>query len=151
MILELKLYWKRNVSFTERTRMIRVLMQKKIPISISAEMFKNSSKFCKMRGSAKKLTRLKVLRIDTTWSALMTLKCLYGPRTSGSTRILSADGSKLINDKKRILERWAEHINSVINRPSNICDEAIHRLPQVTINKELYALPSVEEVTKAIK
>ena len=35
------------------------------------------------------------------------LKCLYGPRTPGSTPILSADGSRLITDKKRILERWA--------------------------------------------
>ena len=66
MILKLKLYWKKNVSFKERMRMIWVLMQRKMPISISAEMFKKSSKFCKMRGSAKKLTRFKVLKIDTT-------------------------------------------------------------------------------------
>ena len=49
------------------------------------------------------------------------------------------------------MERWAEHFSSVLNRPSKISDEAIHRLPQVTINKELDALPSVEEVTRAIK
>ena len=47
MILKLKLYWKRNASFTERTRMIRVLMRRKMPISISAEMFKKSSKLTK--------------------------------------------------------------------------------------------------------
>ena len=79
------------------------------------------------------------------------LKCLYAPWTLGSTPILSADGSKLIIDKKGILERWAEHFNSVLNRPSKICDEAIHRLPQVTINKELDALPSLEKVTRAFK
>ena len=79
------------------------------------------------------------------------LKCLYGPRTSGSTPILSADGSRLITDKKRILERWAKHFNSVLNRPSKICDEAILRLSQITINKKFDVLPSVEEVTRAIK
>ena len=78
-------------------------------------------------------------------------KCLNEPRTSRSTPILSADGSRLITDKKQILERWAEHFYSVLNRPSKICDEAIYRLPQVTINKELDALPSVEEVTRAIE
>ena len=79
------------------------------------------------------------------------LKCLFGSRTSGSTPILSVDGSRLITDKKGILERWAEHFNSVLNRPSKISDETIHRLSQVTINKELDALPSVEEVTRAIR
>ena len=79
------------------------------------------------------------------------LKCLYGPRTSRSTLILSADDSRLITDKKGISERWAEHYNSVLNRPSKISDEVIHRLPQVTINKKLDALSSVEEVTRAIK
>ena len=34
-----------------------------------------------------------------------TLKCLYGPQSSKNTPILSADGSKLITDKKGILER----------------------------------------------
>ena len=79
------------------------------------------------------------------------LKCLYGPRSSKNTPILSADGSKLITDKKGILERWAEHFNGVLNRPSKINDEAIQRLFQVEINKDLDALPSVDEVARTIK
>ena len=79
------------------------------------------------------------------------LKCLYGPQSSKNTSILSADGSKLITDRKGILERWAEHFNGVSNRPSKINDEAIQRLLQVEINKDLDALPSVDEVARAIK
>ena len=79
------------------------------------------------------------------------LKCLYGPQSSKNTPILSADGSKLITDKKGILERWARHLNGVLNRPSKINDEAIQRLLQVEINKDLNALPSFDEVARAIK
>ncbi|XP_071508585.1 uncharacterized protein [Diadema antillarum] len=59
------------------------------------------------------------------------LKAVYGPKPSGSSPILSADGSTLLTEKKLILERWAEHFNSVLNQPAQINNEAINRLPQV--------------------
>ena len=79
------------------------------------------------------------------------LREVYGPTTSGSSPLLSADGSTLITDKDKILERWAEHFNSVLNRPSNINDEAINRLPQVPVNEMLDAIPTFEEIQKAIR
>ena len=79
------------------------------------------------------------------------LKAVYGPQSSGSSPLLSSDGTTLLNDKKRILDRWAEHFNSVLNRPSSINDEAIDRLPQEPIKEELNIPPSSEEVSKAIK
>ncbi len=48
------------------------------------------------------------------------LKCVFGPLTSGSSPLLSADGATLITDKHKIAERWAEHFNGVLNRPSSI-------------------------------
>ena len=79
------------------------------------------------------------------------LKEVYGPPSSGSSPLLSADGNTLITDKEKLLERWAEHFNSVLNRPSSINEEAIDRLPQVPIDETLADPPSDEEVTKAIK
>ena len=79
------------------------------------------------------------------------LKAVYGPQPSGSSPLLSADRSALLTDKKQILERWADHFNSVLNRPAAINDEAIARLPQLAINQELDVPPSNEEVNKAIK
>ena len=35
------------------------------------------------------------------------LKTIYGPPTSGSSTMLSADGKELITDKNNIVERWA--------------------------------------------
>ena len=79
------------------------------------------------------------------------LKAVYGPRFSGSSPLLSADGGTLLTEKKLILERWAEHFDSVLNRPAQINDEAIARLPQVPINHQLDVFPTEEEVHKAIK
>ena len=46
------------------------------------------------------------------------LKPIYGPNCSGGTILLSADGSTLLIEKDELLERWAEHSNSELNRPS---------------------------------
>ena len=66
---------------------------------------------------------------------------------------MEADGSTLLTDKDAILERWTEHFNSVINRPSTTCinDNAINRLPQVKCNVLLDEFPVVTETTKAIQ
>ncbi len=81
------------------------------------------------------------------------LKEIYGPTTTRSPPILSADGSNLITDKDKILERWAEHFDrlSVLNRPSTINDEAIHRLPQVPVNDTMNAIPIFDEIQKATR
>eukprot|EP00745_Piridium_sociabile_P007473 TRINITY_DN1490_c1_g1_i7.p1 TRINITY_DN1490_c1_g1~~TRINITY_DN1490_c1_g1_i7.p1 ORF type:complete len:702 (-),score=160.58 TRINITY_DN1490_c1_g1_i7:112-2217(-) len=79
------------------------------------------------------------------------LKAIYGPTSSGSSPLRSADGGTLITDKEKILERWAEHFDGVLNRPSAINDEAIARLPQVPINTTLDDLPTDAEVAKAIR
>ena len=70
------------------------------------------------------------------------LKALYGPQTSGSSSLLSADGTQLLSEKKQTLERWAECFESVLNHPSTIKDEAITHLTQVETNQEMDNLPT---------
>ena len=79
------------------------------------------------------------------------LKTVYGPQSSGTTPLLSADGTSLLTVKEAILKRWAEHFDGVLNRLSSINDEAINRLPQVECNPLLDELPTVSETMKAIK
>ena len=79
------------------------------------------------------------------------LKTIYGPQSSRTTPLLSADGTSVLTDKEAILKRWAEHFDGVLNRPSSINDEAINRLPQVECNPLLDELPTVSETVKAIK
>ena len=47
------------------------------------------------------------------------LKAVYGPQSSGFSPLLSADGTTLLTDKKEILERWAEHFDSVPSQASH--------------------------------
>ena len=79
------------------------------------------------------------------------LKTIYGPQSSGTTPLLSTDGTSLLTDKEATLKIWAEHFDDVLNRPSSISDEAINRLPQVECNPLLDELPTVSETVKAIK
>ena len=79
------------------------------------------------------------------------LKTVYGPQSTGSSPLLTADGTQLLTEKKQILDRWAEHFDQVLNRPATINDEAIARLPQVETNKDLDNPPTEEEVRKAVK
>ena len=79
------------------------------------------------------------------------LKAVYGPQTSGSSPLLSPDGTIFLTDKKLILERWVEHFNNVLNRLAKISEEAIACLAQVPTNQELDIPPTAEEVCKASK
>ena len=79
------------------------------------------------------------------------LKTIYGPKSSGATTLLSADGNTLLTDKEAIFERWAEHFNSVLNRPSSINQDAIDRLPQIECNVLLDEFPTVKEKRKAVQ
>ena len=79
------------------------------------------------------------------------LKTVYGPKSSGTTSLFSADGSTLLTDKDVILKRWAEHFDSVLNRPSTINDNAINKLPQVECNVLLDEIPTITEAMEAIK
>ena len=69
------------------------------------------------------------------------LKEVYGPTPSGTSPLLSADGSTSITDKEKVLERWAEHFDIILNCPPTISDEATDRLPQAPIDEKLDAIP----------
>nr|VZH99574.1 unnamed protein product [Spirometra erinaceieuropaei] len=79
------------------------------------------------------------------------IKAVYGPPTKGTAPLLSADGSTLLTEKTQILQRWAEHIRGVLNRPSVISDAAIGRLPQVKTNVNLDLPPSLQGTIRAVQ
>ena len=76
------------------------------------------------------------------------LKKISGPQSSGTTLLLSANGTSLLTDKEAILKKWAEYFDGVLNRPSSINDKAINRLPQVECNPQLDEFPTVSETVK---
>lgn len=62
-------------------------------------------------------------------------KTIYGPQQSGTSPVLSADGSKLNDDHEHEILNWlAEHFNAILNLPSSIYSDAINNPSQVEIN-----------------
>ena len=78
------------------------------------------------------------------------MKALYGPQSSGTSSLLSFDGSTLVTEKTAILQRWAEHFHSVLNRPSAISEAALANLPEIEVNTLLADPPSLTEVNQAV-
>ena len=78
------------------------------------------------------------------------LKEVYDPTNADSSPLLSADGAKPISEKNKTLEMWAQHFDSVLNRPSSINDKAIKRLPEVPMKESLDVTPTRGEVQIAI-
>lgn len=78
------------------------------------------------------------------------IKAVYGSQLLSLSPLLSADGSTLIIEKAKILLRWAQHFDAVLNRPLSINSKAIQRLPQVPINKDMDIAPTLEETKKAV-
>ena len=76
---------------------------------------------------------------------------IYVPNSSGATLLLSANGSTLLTDKDAILERWAEHFNSVLTCLSSANDNAFNRLPQIECNVLLGEFQTVTETRKTIQ
>nr|VZI50238.1 unnamed protein product [Spirometra erinaceieuropaei] len=79
------------------------------------------------------------------------IKAVYGPPTKGTAPLLSPDGNTLLTEKTQILQRWAEHFRSVLNRPSVISNATIERLPQVGTNVDLDLPPSLQETIRAVQ
>ena len=79
------------------------------------------------------------------------LKAVYRPYSCGITTFHSSDSQHLITDPNKILERYADHFNGVINCLSSISDAAIDSLPRRPILEDLACPLTKIEVTRAIK
>ena len=63
------------------------------------------------------------------------LKTVYGPKSSVTTPLLSADGCTLLTDKDAILNTWTEpSIVRSITCHLSVNDNAINGLPQVHVD-----------------
>ncbi|KAL8566709.1 hypothetical protein ACOMHN_050357 [Nucella lapillus] len=78
------------------------------------------------------------------------LKAVYGPSRPSTTPPLSTN-SALLKEKKAIHERWREHFNTLLNRPSTVSNEALDQIPKRPPLDSLDLPPSLEEVHKAIQ
>ena len=79
------------------------------------------------------------------------LKKVHGPKKRSTASIKDKTGNILLSDKKEILNRWAEHFNSVLNQISDFDDSVLDELPDFEVNEHLSSLPTQAETDFAIK
>lgn len=78
------------------------------------------------------------------------LKDVYGPSSNAMAPVRSGDGT-LLTEKSDIVQRWSDHFSQLLNRPSEIDQQAIKDMPQRSILTSLNDPPTLEETQKAIK
>ncbi|XP_069984652.1 transposon TX1 uncharacterized 149 kDa protein [Penaeus vannamei] len=78
------------------------------------------------------------------------IKRAYGPQRTATSPVRSVDGSKLITDKKEILDRWAEHYQHLLNRSNPSDPTVFENLPEFPRIPELDNMPTRQEVHMAI-
>ena len=78
-------------------------------------------------------------------------KAIYGPSTSRTSSLFSADGSTIIKDKGGISARWEEHFSQLFNQPSTIDQTVLEHMPQASTKEALDLQPTEEGVRIAIE
>ena len=79
------------------------------------------------------------------------LKSVFGPRHMVQSPLRSLDGQTLHTDKTSILNRWAEHFQTLFSADRSVHDDALQRIPQQPEHTELDLPPTLDETIKAIK
>ena len=88
--------------------------------------------------------------IHNTKILFSAIKSVYGQLRTGSSSLLSSEGSRLGRDQERLRDRWAVDFCNLLNRPSTVDSTVIHQIPQQPFLSELDMPPSTDEIKKAI-
>ena len=57
------------------------------------------------------------------------LKELWGPMKKGPVHLKSTDGRDTFYDSKRVVARWSEHFEKLLNAPGDIDHEPLDNIP----------------------
>jgi hypothetical protein len=78
------------------------------------------------------------------------LKEVWGPQTRGTVHLKSPDGTETFSDNRKVLERWAQHFESLLNQPGDIEPTALERINQRPLVTALDDAPTLKELKLAI-
>ncbi|KAK2167303.1 hypothetical protein NP493_1280g00031 [Ridgeia piscesae] len=57
---------------------------------------------------------------------------------------------KIFSDSKRVVARWSEHFQKILNVPGDINHEALDKIPQRITKTSLDEIPTMDEMKRAI-
>ncbi|XP_030853868.1 uncharacterized protein LOC115929294 [Strongylocentrotus purpuratus] len=78
------------------------------------------------------------------------LKEVWGPQTRSTVHLKSLDGNTTFSDNKRVLERWSQHFETLLNQPGDIEPAARDRINQRPVVTALDDIPTRKELNLAI-
>ena len=73
-----------------------------------------------------------------------------GPKKKGPVHLKSTDGMETFSDSKRVVVRWSEHFQKLLNVPGDIEHEALDNIPQRITKTSLDEIPAMAEMARAI-
>ena len=78
------------------------------------------------------------------------LKEVWGPKNKGPVHLKSTDGTETFSDSKRVVARWSEHFQKLLNVPGDIDHEALDNFTQRITKTCLGEIPTMDEMARAI-
>ena len=78
------------------------------------------------------------------------LKEVWGPKKKGPVYLKSTDGMETFSDSKRVVARWSEHFQKLLNVPGDIDHESLDNVPQRITKTSLDEIPTMDEMARVI-
>ena len=78
------------------------------------------------------------------------LKEVWGPKKKGPVHLKSTDGMETFSDCKRVVARWSDHFQNLLNVPGDINHEALDNISQRITKTSLDVIPTMDEMDRAI-
>ena len=75
------------------------------------------------------------------------LKEVWGPKKKGPVHLKSTDGMETLSDSKRVVARWSEHFQKLLNVPGDINHDNI---PLRITKTSLDEIQTMDEMARAI-
>ena len=75
---------------------------------------------------------------------------MWGQKKKGPVQLKSTDGMETLSDTKRVVARWSEHFQKLLDVPGNINHEALDNIPQRITKTSLDESPTMDEMVRTI-
>ena len=79
------------------------------------------------------------------------LREIYGPKPRGLIQLKAMDGETVLQEKDKILDRFADHFDQLLDNPGDLSEEAKEVLVQRPVVSSLDEPPNVDELMSAIR
>ena len=77
-------------------------------------------------------------------------KEVWAPKKKGPVHLISTYGMETFSDSKRVVARWREHFQKLLNVPGDIDHEALDNIPQRITKTSLDEIPNMTEMARVI-